>query len=94
MDDAHNPSASERLSARLRIVDGLVAAMEAGPPLLEAIQSCPDRRAAHQMLRSAPWNFDTEVAHHILDLPYGRNTELGRAELRSEVVELRQQLHS
>ena len=74
----------DRLLARLHIVDGLIEAFNRRHEIIDEIGSVADRVAARAVLQSADWNFSEVQVAHILDVPFGRVTELGRQHLVEE----------
>jgi DNA gyrase/topoisomerase IV subunit A len=78
--------------ARLQIVDGLISAVARRQEILEVVASAPDRRAALQHLQAEPFSYSEAAAHHVLDLPIGRMTSLGRQALEDERRELQAEL--
>ncbi|MGH9061285.1 MAG: DNA gyrase C-terminal beta-propeller domain-containing protein, partial [Acidimicrobiales bacterium] len=54
------------------------------------IRASADRPAARDGLMAAPFEFSEIQATHILDMPLGRLTRLGRADLEEEMAKLRE----
>ena len=57
--------------------------------IIAAIRASADRGAARAALMGEGFEFSEIQANHILDLPLGRLTRLGRTELNEELAELR-----
>ena len=74
----------ERLRARLEIIDGLLLALERWPEVSNLVYECEDRSAARQALGEAPFLLSEVQAEHILDMPLGRRTVLGRRQLSDD----------
>ncbi|MDQ1434134.1 MAG: gyrase subunit, partial [Actinomycetota bacterium] len=73
---------------RLHIVEGLVKALDMIDAIVKAIRASKDRGAARTALMAKPFDFSEIQANHILDMPLGRLTQLGRDELDKEHKEL------
>ncbi len=73
---------------RLHIVEGLVKALDMIDAIVKAIRASLDRGAARIALMDKPFGFSEIQANHILDMPLGRLTRLGREELDKERKEL------
>jgi DNA gyrase subunit A len=73
---------------RLHIVEGLVKALDMIDAIVKAIRSSKDRAAARTALMAKRFGFSEIQANHILDMPLGRLTQLGREELDKERKEL------
>ncbi|MDQ1379894.1 MAG: gyrase subunit [Actinomycetota bacterium] len=73
---------------RLHIVEGLVKALDMIDAIVKAIRASKDRGAARTALMAKPFDFSEIQANHILDMPLGRLTQLGREELDKERKEL------
>jgi DNA gyrase subunit A len=73
---------------RLHIVEGLVKALDMIDAIVKAIRASKDRGAARTALTAKPFDFSEIQANHILDMPLGRLTRLGREELDKERKEL------
>jgi len=78
----------EKAEARLHIVEGLVKAIDKIDAIIKAIRASADRAEARAKLMAKPFGFSEIQANHILDLPLGRLTRLGREELEAEQREL------
>jgi DNA gyrase subunit A len=78
----------EKAQARLHIVEGLVKALDMIDAIVKAIRASKDRAAARDALMSKRFEFSEIQANHILDMPLGRLTQLGRDELDKERKEL------
>jgi DNA gyrase subunit A len=78
----------EKAQARLHIVEGLVKALDMIDAIVKAIRASKDRAAARDALMSKRFQFSEIQANHILDMPLGRLTQLGRDELDKERKEL------
>ncbi len=77
-----------KAEARLHIVEGLVKALDMIDAIVKAIRASRDRAAARDALMSTRFGFSEIQANHILDMPLGRLTQLGREELDKERKEL------
>jgi DNA gyrase subunit A len=73
---------------RLHIVEGLVKALDMIDAIVKAIRGSKDRAAARAALMAKSFGFSEIQANHILDMPLGRLTQLGREELDKERTEL------
>src|SRR5262245_32708343 len=73
---------------RLHIVEGLVKALAMIDAIVKAIRASKDRAAARAALMAKRFGFSEIQANHILDMPLGRLTQLGREELDKERKEL------
>jgi DNA gyrase subunit A len=73
---------------RLHIVEGLVKALDMIDAIVKAIRASKDRGAARTALMAKPFEFSEIQANHILDMPLGRLTQLGRDELDKELKDL------
>src|SRR3954452_17530139 len=78
----------EKAQARLHIVEGLIKALDMIDAVVKAIRASKDRAAARDALMVKPFEFSEIQANHILDMPLGRLTRLGRDELANEAKEL------
>jgi DNA gyrase subunit A len=74
----------ERAEARLHIVEGLLKALDMIDAIVKAIRASKDRGAARTTLTGKRFGFSEIQANHILDMPLGRLTQLGREELANE----------
>jgi DNA gyrase subunit A len=75
---------------RAHIVEGLLKALDMIDAIIAAIRASEDRPGARATLMAAPFEFSDVQAEHILDMPLGRLTRLGRAQLEEELAKLRQ----
>ena len=73
---------------RAHIVEGLLKAIDLIDDIIALIRRSEDRAAARAGLMSDPLTFSEVQANHILDMPLGRLTRLGRSELTRELEEL------
>jgi DNA gyrase subunit A len=73
---------------RLHIVEGLVKALDMIDTIVRTIRGSKDRAAARTALMAKRFGFSEIQANHILDMPLGRLTQLGREELDNERKEL------
>jgi DNA gyrase subunit A len=73
---------------RLHIVEGLVKALDMIDAIVKTIRASKDRAAARSALMTKRFGFSEIQANHILDMPLGRLTQLGREELDKERKEL------
>jgi DNA gyrase subunit A len=78
----------ERAEARLHIVEGLLKALAMIDAIVKAIRASKDRAAARTALMAGRFGFSEIQANHILDMPLGRLTQLGREELAGEKKDL------
>ncbi|MFM7225196.1 MAG: DNA gyrase subunit A, partial [Actinomycetota bacterium] len=78
----------DKAEARMHIVDGLVKAVGMIDAVVKAIRASADRAAAREALMGRRFGFSEIQANHILDLPLGRLTRLGIAELEEERARL------
>jgi DNA gyrase subunit A len=78
----------EKAEARLHIVEGLLKALDMIDAIVKAIRASKDRAAARTALMGGRFGFSEIQANHILDMPLGRLTQLGREELANEKKEL------
>jgi DNA gyrase subunit A len=74
----------QRAVDRLRILDGLLRAIDVGWPLVEAIEESGTKADAREVLTSPRFGFDEVQAEHVLDLQLSRRTKQGRAFIQSE----------
>lgn len=79
----------DRAEARLHIVEGLLKAIDMLDEVVKTIRSSKDRGAARESLMGKKFGFSEIQANHILDMPLGRLTQLGRDELVAEADSLR-----
>jgi DNA gyrase subunit A len=75
---------------RAHIVEGLLKALDKLDAIIKAIRASADRTAAREKLMTKQFGFTEIQANHILDMPLGRLTRLGRTELEDEMAELRE----
>jgi len=78
----------QKAEERLHIVEGLVKALDMIDAIVKAIRASRDRAAARTALMAKRFGFSEVQANHILDMPLGRLTQLGREELDQERKEL------
>ena len=78
--------------ARAHIVEGLIKALDLIDEIIAAIRASEDRGAARTALMAKPFEFSEIQSNHILDMPLGRLTRLGRAGLEEEMTELREEI--
>ena len=74
---------------REHILEGLVRAVDRIDEIIAAIRASENRAAARATLMGEQFEFSEIQANHILDLPLGRLTQLGRQELNDELAEKR-----
>jgi len=79
-----------RAQERAHIVEGLLRAIDQLDAVIAAIRAAADRAAARTALQADPFGFSEVQANHILDMPLGRLTRLGRSELEAELAALRE----
>ena len=80
----------DKLLARAHIVEGLIKALDLIDEIISLIRASEDRPAAREGLMGEGFEFSEIQANHILDMPLGRLTRLGRSELEKEMAELRE----
>ncbi len=80
----------KRARDRAHIVEGLLKALDLIDAIIAAIRASEDRAAARAALMAVPFEFSDVQANHILDMQLARLTRLGRADLESELAQLRQ----
>jgi DNA gyrase subunit A len=80
----------DKLNARAHIVEGLIKALDLIDEIIALIRASDDRGSARVGLMAEPFEFSEIQANHILDMPLGRLTRLGRSELDKEMAELRE----
>jgi len=78
-----------RAQERAHILEGFIRALELIDAIIAAIRASEDRAAARGVLMGDDFEFSEIQANHILDMPLGRLTRLGRAELEEELAEKR-----
>jgi DNA gyrase subunit A len=79
-----------RAQERAHIVEGLLRAIDQLDAVIATIRAAADRAAARLALQDDPFGFSEVQANHILDMPLGRLTRLGRSELEAELAALRE----
>ena len=79
-----------RAQERAHIVEGLLRAIDQLDAVIATIRAASDRAAARLALQDDPFGFSEVQANHILDMPLGRLTRLGRSELEAELAALRE----
>jgi DNA gyrase subunit A len=79
-----------RAQARAHIVEGLLRALDMIDQIITTIRASEDRAAARNALMARPFEFSEIQANHILDMPLGRLTRLGRSDLEAEMAQLRE----
>ncbi len=77
-----------KAQARAHIVEGLLKALDMLDAIIALIRGSADRSEAREGLMADGFEFTEVQANHILDLPLGRLTRLGRAELDEEMAKL------
>ncbi len=77
---------------RAHIVEGLLKALDMIDLIIQAIRTAEDRSGARQALMATPFDFSEIQANYILDMQLGRLTRLGRSELETEMLELRERI--
>jgi DNA gyrase subunit A len=75
---------SWKLQHRLDIIEALLAAVDKWEGISDLIYGAEDRAEARELLQEPPFSFSEVQAEHILDMPAGRRTALGRRQLREE----------
>lgn len=78
-----------KAKAREHIVEGLVRAIDMIDAIIALIRASENREEARSGLIAEPFLFSEIQANHILDMPLGRLTRLGRTELEAELGDLR-----
>jgi len=79
----------EEARRREHILEGLVRAVDMIDEIIAAIRASENRAAARVLLTGEEFGFSEIQANHILDMPLGRLTQLGRKELDDELAEKR-----
>ena len=80
----------DKARARAHILEGLLKAIGMIDAIIALIRSSENRAAARDALQIAPFEFSEVQATHILDMPLGRLTQLGHADLQTELNDLAQ----
>ena len=80
----------DKAKARAHILEGLLKAIDMIDAIIALIRSSENRGAARDALQAAPFEFSEVQATHILDMPLGRLTQLGHADLQTELNDLAQ----
>ena len=80
----------DKKKARAHIVEGLLKALDILDEVISLIRSSNDRADARTGLMGDGFEFSEIQANHILDLPLGRLTRLGRSDLEAEMTELQE----
>jgi len=75
----------DKAKARAHILEGLLRAIDMIDEIIALIRSSENRGAAREALQVAPFEFSEVQATHILDMPLGRLTQLGHADLQTEL---------
>jgi DNA gyrase subunit A len=75
----------DKAKARAHILEGLLRAIDMIDEIIALIRGSENRGAARDGLQAAPFDFSEVQATHILDMPLGRLTRLGHADLQSEL---------
>ena len=78
-----------RATDRAHVLEGLLRAVDLLDEVIALIRAAGDRAEARRGLMGGRFGFSEVQANHILDLPLGRLTRLGRSELADELAELR-----
>ena len=79
----------EEARRREHILEGLVRAVDRIDEIIAVIRASENRAAARTTLVGEQFEFSEIQANHILDLPLGRLTHIGRQELNDELAEKR-----
>jgi DNA gyrase subunit A len=77
-----------RARSRAHIVEGYLKALDLIDAIIATIRASQDRAAAREALMAEAFGFSEIQANHILDMPLGRLTRLGRSELEEELAGL------
>ncbi|MCY4258197.1 MAG: DNA gyrase subunit A [bacterium] len=77
---------------RAHILEGLVRATDMIDEIISAIRQSENRAAARNTLMAEDFEFTEIQANHILDMPLGRLTQLGRKELADELALKREEI--
>lgn len=80
----------EKAQARAHILEGLLRAIDMIDAIIALIRGSANRGEAREALQVAPFEFSEVQATHILDMPLGRLTQLGHADLQTELDALAQ----
>ena len=75
----------DKAEARAHILQGLLRAIDMIDEIIALIRASENRGAAREALQATPFDFSEVQATHILDLPLGRLTRLGRIDLQTEL---------
>lgn len=75
----------DKAQARAHILQGLLRAIDMIDEIIALIRASENRGAAREALQATPFDFSEVQATHILDLPLGRLTRLGRIDLQTEL---------
>lgn len=78
----------DKARARAHIVEGLIRAIDLIDEIIATIRASENRGAARESLQAEPFEFSEVQSSHILDMPLGRLTRLGRTELQDELEAL------
>jgi len=78
----------DKAQARAHILEGLLRAIKMIDEIIALIRASENRPAAREALQVAPFDFSEVQATHILDMPLGRLTQLGHADLQTELDQL------
>jgi DNA gyrase subunit A len=80
----------DKARRRAHIIEGLLKAIGMIDAVIAAIRASEDKAGARVTLTSAPFEFSEEQFEVIFDMPIGRLTRLGTANLTEELEKLRQ----
>jgi len=82
----------DKAQARMHILEGLLKAIDMIDEIIALIRGSEDRPAARDGLMGPGFAFSEIQAKHILDMPLGRLTRLGRIDIEKEMAEIREQI--
>jgi len=82
----------QKAKDRAHIIEGYIKALDLIDQIIALIRGSEDRSEARSGLMGVGFEFSEIQANHILDLPLGRLTRLGRRELEAELAELREKI--
>lgn len=78
----------ERNAVRRGVVQAVLWATTHGPDLARIVSAAPTRRDALEELMRPPHDWTEHQAHHVLDITFGRLSQVGVAALREELEQL------
>ncbi len=81
----------EKLMQRVHLVEAMLRLVDDRHAFVDLVAAAADRHVARDTLISE-WGLSDLQANYVLDMGFGRLTQLGRQALSEELVELREQL--